>query len=168
MYPFFQSIPMPYYPPPKSGSSNVLIIVVVIVVIIFMIIPLILASLIFLTGPGPFNGDPPGPTGVMNFTEFSPGNYTGAVVSLSDQLSLDEVSLLVIDDSLGGFAQINPLEDDQTAQVPNGIGCTFNDANNNNRIDAADIITIFNGASGDTIRLFHRPTDNLIAETILI
>ena len=168
MYPFIQPMPMPYYPPPKSGSSSTIIIVVVFVVFLFIILPLIFVAMFFIATPGIMTPVTTSPTGAMSFTEFSPGNYTGGIISLSDILNLDEVSLLVIDDSQGGFAQINPLEDDRTSQVPNGVGCTFNDANNNDRLDAADIITIFNGAPGDTIRLFHRPSDDLIAENILI
>jgi hypothetical protein len=164
------AMPYYYYPPPSSSSSNVIIFAVVLVVIIFVVLPIALAAFILLAAPDPI-GIPPQPPdepiGEMAFVENTVGNYTGGLISLSDRLNLNEVSLLIIDESMGGFGQLNPLEHGGTAQVPNGIRCTFNDANHNDRLDVGDVFTIEDGAPGDTIRLFLRPSEDLVAEFVL-
>lgn len=172
VYPFTTPSPMPtyYYPPPGTSSSNMIILAVVIVVIIFVVLPIALAAFILFAAPDPIIGVPPPPDepiGEMVFVENSVGNYTGGLIILNERLNLNEVSLLIIDESLGEFGQLNPLEHDGSAQVFNGIRCTFSDSNQNNRLDVSDIFTVENGAPGDTIRLFLRPTDDLIAEFIL-
>jgi hypothetical protein len=155
-----------YYPPPKNDSTKIILIVVLVVVILVVVVPIILA-LVFLSSTPMMTGTDTSPVGALHFTESSPGFYAGGIVSLSDRVDVDDASLLIIDDSLGQSATLDPLGDHGTAQVNSGISCTFTDTNSNGRLDAGDVFSIENGATGDVIRLIHRPTDRLIAEYTL-
>jgi FlaG/FlaF family flagellin (archaellin) len=158
-------MPMPYYPPPQSDSTKIIIVIIVIMVVIFVVIPIILAALIMFTMPIPDDIELT-PTAAMNFVESNtePGVYMGGVVAISDTVDLEDVALVLIDDSLRASAFMDPLEDDATANITGGLGLTFNDANRNGRLDPADIFTVRNGSEGDTIRLTFRPTGDLIGE----
>lgn len=160
-------MPMMYYPPPKSDSTKIILIVVLVVVILVIVVPIILALVFLTSGPGLMTGTTTAPTGAMSFTENIPGNYTGGIISLSDHVDVDEVSLLITDVSLFESATLDPLGDHGTAQVFNGISCTYSDSNQNSGLDAGDVFSIQNGASGDIIRLIHNPTGMAIAEYTL-
>jgi hypothetical protein len=159
-------MPMMYYPPPKNDSTKTVLIVVVIVVILVIIVPIILMAIMFSMTSGMMTGTTTAPVGALNFREDSPGNYTGGIISLSDHVDVDDVSLSIIDISSGGSASLDPLGDHGTARVFNGISCTFTDTNQNGGLDAGDVFFIENGAFGDQIRLIHN-TGRSIAEYTL-
>jgi hypothetical protein len=141
-----------YYPPPRSDTTKIILIVVLVLVVIFIIVPIILA-VVFLSSTGVMTGTTTAPTGALSFTENTPGNYTGGIISLSDQVDVEDVALTIIDVSSGRSASLDPLEHQGTASVLNGLSCTFYESNQNGNLDAGDIFTIQNGASGDVIRL---------------
>ena len=157
---------MMYYPPPKSDSAKTVLIVVLVVVILVIVGTIILAAIMFSTTSNMMTGTTTAPTGAMSFTEFTPGNYTGGIISLSDQVDVDEVSLLIIDVSLGESATLDPLGDHGTVQVFNGISCTFTDTNQNRGLDAGDVFSIQNGASGDIIKLIHNTGRSITEYTL--
>jgi ABC-type sugar transport system permease subunit len=157
-----------YYPPPKSDSSKIILIIVLVLVIIFIVVPIILSAILFFTVSDMMD-EPPNiaPVGALSFTENTPGNYTGGIISLSDRVDIEDVSMTVIDISMSLSGILNPLTSSGSAQVNNGIICTFTDTNQNRDMDAGDVFTIQNGGTGDIIRLVHRPSGRAIAEYTL-
>jgi PKD repeat protein len=107
------------------------------------------------------------PTGSLDFTETSTGNYTGGFVSLSKSVFLSRVNMTITDDSLGQSASQDPLNSGITLQVPGGVNCTYTDTNGNDKIDAGDIITISGGAKDDVLRFIYIPTGGTIAPFVI-
>lgn len=165
-YPFPQQMPMMYYAPPKSDSTKIILIVVLVLVILFVVVPIIFVA-VFLTSV-PDMGPPieTAPTAALSFTENTAGNYTGGIISLSSHVDVDEVYLVIIDISSGETATLDPLGDHGTAQVFNGISCTFTDSNQNRGLDAGDVFVIQNGASGDIIKLIHNTGRSIVEYTL--
>ena len=171
IYPHVQQIPMPiqyYYPPPRDDSSKTIVWIILILVILFFVLPIILGILMFIFLP-PFDNGVTTPTGSMHFEqdleEF--GIYTGNFISLSDRIFLDDISISITDDDLGSSASLNPLVDNGFVEIINGMNLTFNDVNNNERMDTIDTFIINNGAPDDRIRVIYRPTGGLIASYTL-
>jgi hypothetical protein len=166
-YPFASQAPWPYYPK-KKDDTNVILVVVVLIIIIFVILPIIALAVLFFTMPD-FGDDMVTPTAAFQFTEDpnEPGRYTGGIISISDRVDLDDVSLSITDAGTGRIDIMEPLEDDGVVQITNGPSCSYDDTNNNNRIGVADDFTVTNGEPGDSIRLIHIPSDGLIAEFTL-
>jgi PKD repeat protein len=111
--------------------------------------------------------DTDAPTGAMDFTETSPGNYTGGIVSLSRSVFIIRVNMTITDDSLGQSESQDPIDSGITLQVPGGVSCTYTDTNANDKIDAGDVITISGGAQDDMFRLIYNPTGESIATFVL-
>lgn len=96
------------------------------------------------------------PTAALDFTETSPGNYTGGIVSLSDKVLLSEASITIVDVSDDSAAsQGPPLLSGIPITTWGGLSLTFTDTNDNNQMDAGDVWIIKNGESGDQIKWVH-------------
>jgi PKD repeat protein len=107
------------------------------------------------------------PYGAMDFTETTPGNFTGSIISLSKSTLILRVNMTIIDDSLGQSASQEPIDPGVTLQVPGGINSTYSDNNLNGKIDAGDDITISGTAKDDILRFVYIPTGGTIATFIV-
>lgn len=174
LYPFAQSQPapqfMPYYPPypyyPPQKSSDLGGKIILILLLIFLVVMFVGPLLFFLLTP-PIDGDWDNtPHGTLNFTEED-GNYTGSLVFLDDRVVLEDVALVITDDSFGSDATLEPIFHGGRARVPGGITCTYTDVDGDGELDIDDTFTIENGEPGDTIRLRFRPTWGNIATATL-
>jgi hypothetical protein len=117
----------------------------------------------YLIKAGTMDGTTTSPTGAFDFVENSPGNFTGGIISLSDKVKLTESSITIIDVSDGSAAsQGPPLQSGIPIITSGGLTLEFTDTNGNNQMDAGDVWTISNGASGDQIKWIYE-TGNVIA-----
>jgi PKD repeat protein len=107
------------------------------------------------------------PTGALSFTENMPGEYTGGIISLSDQVLISEASLFIIDFSTGLNATQVPIQSGVPVQAGSGMILTYTDSNGNDKLDAGDVWTISNGEAGDVIKLIFIQTGGSIAEYTL-
>lgn len=107
-------------------------------------------------------GTEPTPTGALAASEDVnvPGKY---YVTFIGSVKNDKIQIQIIDDSLG-YSDILSPDTDSFIQIPGGINMTYTDANANDKLDAADIIVIEGGESGDTIRVIYEPTGEIITE----
>jgi PKD repeat protein len=107
--------------------------------------------------------EPKAPTGTLDFTRTSYGNYTGGIISLSDQLKIADAYLTIFDDSIGASETQNPINIGTPFQVGTGLKLTFYDSNGNMKIDGGDVWEIENGSHSDVIKLLFI-TDETVAE----
>lgn len=109
------------------------------------------------------------PRGALSFKESSSvdGNYTGCVISLSDEVKLVDSAITIIDSSTGASASQDPITSEQPISTgTNGMTLTFTDANANSKVDAGDVWKISRGDPGDEIRWIYK-TGELIASYTL-
>jgi hypothetical protein len=94
----------------------------------------------------------------MDFTETSPGNYTGGIVSASAEIYLNEIEINIFDSSSGySGTDDGDLTDDSPEEVDvwyGDLALEFTDANDNNKLDAGDVFTLTNAESGDEITIY--------------
>ncbi len=96
------------------------------------------------------------PTAALDFTETSPGNFTGGILALSDEVKLTDASITIIDVSDGSSAsQGPPLQSGIPITTLGGLSLKFTDTNGNNKMDAGDVWIINNGEYGDQIKWVH-------------
>lgn len=141
----------------------------VIAVILMVAITVVLAAVLYVMVSGMMTGTTTAPTGALSFTENTPGNYTGGIISLSDQTKISDASITIIDVSTSKSASLDPLASGtkvDTDTTNGGLEMTYVDSNNNQKIDAGDVWTIKYGESGDVIKLIHE-TGKSIAEYTL-
>jgi flagellin-like protein len=137
----------------------------VIAVILMVAITVVLAAVLYVMVSGMMTSTSTTPTGAMDFTEGSQtGNFSGSFVSLSKSVKLSDTQVTIIDDSTGGSASINNLEDTKIATVPGGLTLTYNDINGNNKVDGGDTIRCNNADSKDQIKFVYEPTGGVIAQ----
>jgi hypothetical protein len=115
---------------------------------------------------GGITGTTTAPTGALSFTENTLGNYTGGIISLSDQVLISEASITIIDISDGSSSSHEPMKSGVPLTTSGGMSLTYTDSNSNMKLDAGDVWTITNGAAGDVIKLIHE-TGKMIAEYTL-
>ncbi len=112
------------------------------------------------------------PTASMDFTETSPGNYTGGIVSASAEIYLNEIEIEIYDSSSGySGSDDGDLTDDSPEEVDVWYGnltLEFTDANNNKKLDAGDVFTLTNAESGDEITIFDTYSYEEIASYTII
>lgn len=133
---------------------------------VLIIVSIIILGLFFVWTPPPF--EHPSPRGSLDFTETSPGNYTGGIIWLSDEVKLSQAIITINDVSDASVAsQGPPLLSGVPITTSGGLSLTFTDTNNNNRMDPEDVWTISNGAEGDRIMWLHDATGRDIARYII-
>jgi flagellin-like protein len=135
----------------------------VIAVILMVAITVVLAAVLYVMVSGMMTGTTTAPTGAFNFTEPTPGNYTGSVISLSDTVKIADASVTIVDVSDGSSKSQDPLQDGVAFSTSGGLTCKYEDSNSNARIDAGDVWSITGGAKDDQIKLIHE-TGKGIAE----
>lgn len=109
------------------------------------------------------------PTISMNWNEDpqEPGNYSGCVVSISgiSKLYIDDVTVIVIQDSQSGSKDLNDL-----VSSPLTVGTltlSYTDLTPIGKLGAEDVFTIVYGQTGDIIRLVFKPTGGQMGSTTL-
>jgi flagellin-like protein len=138
----------------------------VIAVILMVAITVVLAAVLYVMVSGMMTGTTTAPTGALSFTENTPGNYTGGVISISSETKVVDASVTIIDVSTSASASDDPLESTAVVQAGTGMRLVYTDSNGNLKIDAGDVWTVSNGAAGDVIKLIHK-TGKAIAEYTL-
>jgi hypothetical protein len=112
------------------------------------------------------------PTASMDFTETSPGNYTGGIVSASAEIYLNEIEIEIYDSSSGSYGTDDgDLTDDSPEEVDVWYGnltLEFTDVNDNSKLDAADVFTLTNADSGDEITIYDTYSYDEIASYTII
>jgi hypothetical protein len=107
------------------------------------------------------------PTGAFDFTETTTGNYTGGIVSLSDEVRLSDCSWTIIDTSTGASAsQGPPIRSGIPLQAGSGLRLTFTDTNSNDKVDAGDVVTLENAEKGDQIKFIHDTGRSIATYTV--
>jgi hypothetical protein len=98
------------------------------------------------------------PSAAMDFTETSPGNYTGGVVSTSSVIYLNEIEIEIEDYSSGYYGTDDgDLTDNDPEEVDVWYGdlfLEFSDVNDNDKLDAGDVFTLTNAEPGDEITIY--------------
>jgi hypothetical protein len=98
------------------------------------------------------------PSASMDFTETSPGNFTGGIVSSSAEIYLDEIEIEIYDFSSDSYGTDDgDLTDDRPEEVEvwyGNLALEYTDANDNNKLDAGDVFTLTNAESGDEITIY--------------
>lgn len=169
VYPFIQPQPMSNYKRPFiSYSGSDLLLKVIAGIILLLIIAAFILFFLFLSNAP--NWEPEvTPHGTLLFTESvtTDGLYEGRLIAIGEIVPLRDVSLSIFDASLGSTATLDRLVNEDTAQVPGGINCTFFDIDGDVRLDTSDSFVIHNGDAGDTITLTFRSTGGEIASFTL-
>ena len=166
MYFIHQPDSMPNYHPPKDPSKTIALWIIVIVICMAIVLSIfIIGMLYFMISPGVREFEPT-PTGALSFTESTSesGTYSGYFVSLSEFVDIEDVYLIITDDSMGQSLTMNSLEDGGTVQVPGGMSCTYSDVNGNGKMDGPDRFTVHNTQHGDVIKIVYGPTGGVIAQ----
>ena len=104
------------------------------------------------------------PTGVLEFEETPPGDYTGSMVSLSKSVVLRDVAMTITDGSIGHSDSLDIMYNHATVDAEGGVRCTFEDPNGNDRLDTEDRFFIWNAGSGDVLKLAYTPTGGVIVQ----
>jgi flagellin-like protein len=139
----------------------------VIAVILMVAITVVLAAVLYVMVSGMMGGTTTAPTGALDFDEKSIGNYTGGIVSLSDEVKLTDASITIIDNTdQTSASQGPPLVSGQALAAPGGMTLKYTDTNANQKIDAGDVWTVTNGEDGDTIKLIHKDGKAIASYTL--
>jgi hypothetical protein len=97
------------------------------------------------------------PTAAFDFTETTSGNYTGGLISASDTIYLSDIEIVIYDDSTGISGDDDgDLTDDSPEEIEVWYGnlhLEYTDANDNDKLDAADVFNLYDADSGDRITI---------------
>jgi hypothetical protein len=97
------------------------------------------------------------PTAAFDFTETSPGNYTGGLISASADIFLSDIEIVLYDASWGfSGSDDGDLTDDSPEEIDvsySNLHLEFTDANNNDKLDAGDVFNIYDADSGDRVTI---------------
>jgi flagellin-like protein len=128
----------------------------VIAVILMVAITVVLAAVLYVMVYNLINIEPPAPNGAMTFDESGndQGTYVGRIIRIDREVQLKELSFTITDTSTSNSASMDPLSDGAIASCGSGqLNITYDDINNNGKLDAADVFVIHNGESGDMVVL---------------
>jgi hypothetical protein len=107
------------------------------------------------------------PTAALSFTEMSPGNYTGSIVSSSADIYLSDIEIEIYDDSTGWTGDDDgDLTDGNPEEIDVWYGdlyLEYTDVNDNDKLDATDIITLTDADPGDRVTIRDYDTWDTIA-----
>jgi hypothetical protein len=151
--------PYTYSPRTSYDPLERMLIIGVVILVPLIIIGSIIVALMATPDPNDIDVTPLTPQGSLRFDDLqSVGEYNGYFTTLSEEVRLEDVELMIMDDSLLTTAILEPLVDGGTAEVSGGMNCTFFDSDGDGRLSLPDTFRIFNGASGDEIRIIYLPT----------
>jgi flagellin-like protein len=138
----------------------------VIAVILMVAITVVLAAVLYVMVSGMMTGSTTAPTGAFDFTETTTGNYTGGIVSLSDDVKHSDCSWTIVDINGASGAQGPPITETPVTTGAGGLILTFSDTNPNSKVDAGDVITLTNAEKGDQIKLIHDTGKSIAVYTV--
>jgi flagellin-like protein len=130
----------------------------VIAVILMVAITVVLASVLYVMVSGWFDPIKKTPTVAMDFRETDPENgiYIGSIISIDEKTEFDDVTVTITDISEQTSKAMEPLSNEGTASCGEGLlDITYQDLNENGRLDGADVFTVNNGQQNDIIKLTH-------------
>ena len=156
-------------PLPLKNHSTKAVWLLVIVVLSVVILTFVAAAALYMMMGGMIDNDST-PSGELYFSESSTesGLHTGGFTTLSETVYLEDVSLIITDNSIGESASLQPLVDGGTLVISGGLRCSFSDVNQNSELETEDILRIENGGSGDIMKFVYIPTGGLIAQYTFI
>jgi hypothetical protein len=99
------------------------------------------------------------PEGEMNFSETSPGNFTGGLVFISYDVKIRDCKINITDASDGFCETVGPPMSGYQYTTSGGLGLKYTDINRNSRIDIGDKWNISCAAHGDQIKLTYETLD---------
>jgi len=104
------------------------------------------------------------PKAALYFTESSEGEFRGTVYDISEAVNLTEISMTIFDISKNASTTQDPISPDTALVIQEGMVCTFDDDNSNEKLDWWDVIYVEYGGTGDTLILTYKHTGSTIAE----
>lgn len=154
-----QPLQIPILPPKKHNTPMNIIVVIISIIMICTIF-----TFIYMYSYTPiYRPTPTTPTGALNFTETTPGNFSGRLITLAVYgINLSDVSVKIIDDR-GFDGSLERLFNHATLEVDGGLRCTFEDINSNKRLDIEDKFYMWNVGVGTIIKLYYIKTRAVIA-----
>jgi flagellin-like protein len=141
---------------PRKNLSDERGVSPVIAVILMVAITVVLAAVLYVMVMNLINIDPPAPNGAVNFDESGneKGTYVGRIIRIDKQVKLKDLSITITDSSTSRSASMAPLSDGAIASCgPGEFNITYDDINENEELDAADVFVVHNGESDDVFVL---------------
>ncbi len=145
----------------------------VIAVILLVAITVVLVATLYFTVSGLVEETQDTPKAALVFKESEDvdGKFMGWVQEITQKVSIEDVSLTIVDGETGEPAIIEPLVDGAVAQIGSpgvGINITYSDLGSVGQLDGSDILIIYKGTMGDRITLTYIPTDDLLGYYLLM
>ncbi len=133
----------------------------VIAVILMVAITVVLAAILYVMVS---NMIPPGnikDIGSLSFQEDenTPGLYIGM---FQGSVQLDNIEISVYDSS-NSMAMILSPDAENYKEIPGGLNITYEDTNENGKLDVSDQLLIFGGEPGDKIIIADKSTGQAVA-----
>ncbi len=138
----------------------------VIAVILMVAITVVLAAVLYVMVSGMLGTTETTPKAGLSFKESTEtvGKYSG---TFDGSVKLDKIEIKISDDSLGDSKVITKPGTTAVYQFPGGLNFTFEDKNENGKIDAADKLLIEGGTAGDEISVIYITTGGTVARATL-
>jgi hypothetical protein len=157
----------PYQQPPKGNESTVIAIVVGIIVVMVILA----AILLLLPEPDkPSNNDlietETTPRGALMFSD-DPNVNNKYIGQFQGSVKLDYIDVSILDASTGQVNVLQAPTDDFTMTTPGGLNLTFDDVQQDRKMDASDIFIITGGGPGDKVTIVWRSTGETVATDTL-
>ncbi len=106
------------------------------------------------------------PNITLQFSESTPGNYTGSVTSGSDIINLEELEIEIYDASEDSTGYDDwDLTDDDPEEIDiwySDLLLEFRDVNDDDKLDSGDTFMFYYAEAGDTITLIDASLDETI------
>ena len=150
-------------PPPRKHNTITNIIVVILTIILMSL--LFFGVVVYFSLPHYPHTTATTPTGAFNFTETSPGNYTGGLISFSESgVDLSNIAMVILHGSMSNKDTVEKLYNHATVEVEGGLRCTFEDVNSNNQLDINDRFYVWKAGPEDILKLVYIGTGGVMAQ----
>ncbi len=155
----------PYRQNPKNTISNERGVSPVIAVILMVAITVVLAAVLYVMVTGIMKDPGDIDFASLDFKEDDtvPDKYYG---TFHGSNKLDNIEIKVVDVSSDTAGILNPSTENYK-EISSGLNITYQDVNENTKIDATDILILYGGKTGDTISVVNKNSGNMIAEYTL-
>ena len=137
----------------------------VIAVILLVAITVVLVSVLYVVVSNLISQQEITPKGALLFREDKniDGKFSG---EFQGSVALDRIEFSIIDFSENTTLFFDPSIE-TTKEIPGGLNITYDDVNENNKLDATDTLVIQNGEHGDRITIIYKRTGEAVAMDIL-
>lgn len=160
--------PQAYQQPPPGGGGMVIVFAVIIIVVVAALAVVFL--IVFSDGDSSSNGGigetETTPKGSLFFTE-DPNVAGRYYITFQGSIENTNLEIRITDASTGQSAVMDEPIDGEFAAVGSGMNITYDDANNNQKLDAADQLLIQNGDTSDELTVVYKPTGEIVARATL-